>query len=371
VTRFLSPRALLPFALAALFAPEGAEAHPQSLSYADLRVRGAQVEARLRFAAADLLPLLKLDADGDGQINARDLELLGPALPAAVFRELRLRSGGEACAAVPARAELEPPDGVLLEGSFRCPGEIEDLEVRAGFLELLAAGHTLLAKISFEEEGSVAQRIAAQGTETFSVSRQRSSGRNALRFLLLGVEHIFTGFDHIAFLLGLLLLGGSFPTLLKIVTSFTVAHSITLALAALDIVAPPPRLVEPLIAASIVFVALENLWALRSTGEDREAAARRALGHRWMITFAFGLVHGFGFAAALRGLHLPRAGLAASLLTFNLGVEVGQVAIVAAALPLLALLRRQRWFLPRGVRALSAAVGAAGLFWLVQRVAGL
>lgn len=357
--------------LACALLSAAAGAHPQSLSYLELVVQGDRVQVQLRFAAADLAPLLPLDADGDGRITGRDVELLGPALPTAVFRELRLRSAGADCQGDGFAAQFEDPDGILLRGTWRCPGEIESLEVREGFLDDLAPGHTDLAKIGFAGEASIFQRVAAQGTETFSVSRRRDPARTALRFLRLGIAHIFTGYDHIAFLLGLLLLGGSLRTLFGIVTSFTLAHSITLALATLGLVTPPPRLIEPLIAASIVFVALENLWALRAAPDQRQAVAARALGHRWMVTFAFGLVHGFGFASALRELHLPRGSLAASLVSFNLGVEVGQVAIAAAALPLLALLRRKPWFSPAGLRALSAAVAAAGLFWLVQRVAGL
>ena len=145
---------------------------------------------------------------------------------------------------------------------------------------------------------------------------------------------------------------------MKIVTAFTVAHSVTLALAALDILAPPPRLIEPLIAASIVFVGVENLWALRAH------RAGDALRHRWMITFAFGLVHGFGFASVLRELELPRAVLATGLVSFNLGVECGQVCIVLLALPVLRALRSWRPFAP----AASACVAALGAFWLVQRL---
>jgi HupE / UreJ protein len=366
-------RALTLILLCACIAPSAARAHQQSLSFGELRVRGARIEGRIRFSAADLLPLLHLAPAGEQrvQLTQHDLDRAGPALWKATLGELRVRSSGENCAGAPGGLALEDEDGVLIAGTWTCPGPVTDLEVRVGFLELIAPGHTHLAKIVFDdgEPGDVAQRIAQQGAETFSVGRARSTRSTALRFLRLGVLHIFTGYDHIAFLIGLLLLGGSFPTLVKIVTSFTLAHSITLALAALDILAPPPRLIEPLIAASIVFVAAENLWALRSRGESRDAEAAAALRHRWMLTFAFGLVHGFGFASALRALHLPRAGLAASLVTFNLGVEAGQLCIVAVALPLLAFLRTKRWFVPAGVRALSGAVGAAGIFWLVQRLA--
>jgi hydrogenase/urease accessory protein HupE len=256
---------------------------------------------------------------------------------------------------------VEGGDGVVVEGAWTCPAQVASLSVRAGFMEVLPAGHAHLAKVSFAD-GQVFQRVVQTDSPRFEVGRAPGFWTAAVRFLRLGVEHIFTGYDHIAFLIGLLLLGGSFKELVQIVTAFTLAHSITLALATLEVVSPTPRLVEPLIAASIVYVAAENLWALR---RGTRAAALR---HRWMLTFAFGLVHGFGFASVLRELHLPRSGVAAALVTFNLGVEVGQVCIVAVAVPLLAALRKTRWFEPLGVRVCSLAVGCLGLTWLVQRV---
>jgi hypothetical protein len=174
----------------------------------------------------------------------------------------------------------------------------------------------------------------------------------------MGIEHILTGYDHLLFLVCLVIPFVRLRGLLPVITAFTVAHSITLALAAFSIVTPPARLVEALIAASIVYVGLENVWALR-----RHAEAR-AIAHRWLLTFAFGLVHGFGFAAALRELHLPRALLATGLVGFNLGVEAGQLCIVA----LLLLLLRRLSLGPRVTRALSLAVSALGVVWLVQRV---
>jgi len=164
-----------------------------------------------------------------------------------------------------------------------------------------------------------------------------------------------------------LLLGGSFRQLVGIVTAFTVAHSVTLALATLGWVVPPPRLIEPLIALSIVAVGVENLLSLRAPLSAQRV--RAAIGHRWRLTFGFGLVHGFGFAGALRALELPRALLAPSLLTFNLGVELGQLVIVALAWPLLRWLRGLRWMWPDGIRWASAGVAALGGYWLLERVA--
>lgn len=173
------------------------------------------------------------------------------------------------------------------------------------------------------------------------------------QFVRLGAEHIWAGLDHILFLVALLVVS-RLRELLQIVTAFTVAHSITLALAVLEIVELPSRWVEASIAATIVWVAYQNLRG--RTGV-----------HRWRLTFAFGLVHGFGFAGVLRELELPAAGLLRSLAGFNVGVELGQVVIVAALFPVISLLRQTR--LGNGaITGVSAAVGIAGIVWLVERV---
>lgn len=179
-----------------------------------------------------------------------------------------------------------------------------------------------------------------------------------LSFLRLGVEHILKGYDHLLFLLGLLVACCRFKTMALVITCFTLAHSVTLALAALDLVALSPRLVEPLIAASIVFVGVENL--LRRD-EPR---------WRWALTLAFGLIHGFGFAGVLReaGLGASGSGLLVPLFSFNLGVELGQVAVAAVVLPLLWRLRRWPAFESRGQFFISIFVVLAGAYWLIQRL---
>lgn len=259
-------------------------------------------------------------------------------------------------------------DGFTLQASWRCPDGSTHWWVRLGVLELLPAGHTHLARVT-TQTGDVVERVARSSLPTFEVDVHPSVWAAAWRFLRLGVEHIFTGYDHLAFLLALLLLGGRFLDLVKIVTSFTIAHSVTLALAALEILNPPSRWVEALIAASIVAVATENLWVLRPA-KGASARVANALHHRWRITFAFGLVHGFGFASALQELKLPRSALVAGLVSFNLGVEVGQVTMVALAFPVLSWLRTLPGFQPRGPRLLSGAIAAFGLLLLVLRLRG-
>ena len=190
--------------------------------------------------------------------------------------------------------------------------------------------------------------------QEFVIGEDVSIIKQVFDFTVLGVEHIFVGYDHIMFLLALIVLGGTLGNLVKIVTAFTVAHSITLILATLDIVTLPGKWVEVGIALTIAYVAVENLWV-------KEA------GHRWKLTFAFGLVHGFGFANVLRDLGLPTEGLAASLLAFNVGVELGQVTIVALLFPLTLWLSRQTFQL-QAVRAVSAVIFLFGAGWAVERI---
>ncbi len=177
------------------------------------------------------------------------------------------------------------------------------------------------------------------------------------RFVEMGVAHILSGPDHVLFVLGLILAGGGLRRLLGVVSAFTLAHSITLSLTALDVASLPPRVVEPVIAFSILVVGVENLVS----GKPR-------YGHRVAMAFFFGFFHGFGFAGALTASGLPQNAIAASLASFNIGVEIGQGIVVAAAVPVLAALAR---FSPRmhagALRGAAALIALAGAAWFVQR----
>ena len=176
----------------------------------------------------------------------------------------------------------------------------------------------------------------------------------------LGVEHILTGIDHLLFLLGLLVACRRVRTVAAIVTCFTVAHSVTLALAALDVVTLSSRVVEPLIAATIVFVGVENLIR----GDEPKG--------RWLLTFAFGLLHGLGFAGALKDIGLGASGtsIVGPLIAFNLGVEIGQLAVAVPLLLLLWKLRTLPAFARHGAKTVSLIVAVVGLVWLAQRLVG-
>jgi hydrogenase/urease accessory protein HupE len=238
-----------------------------------------------------------------GSAGARD------RLLASIRAKVVLHGGGTRCE--PASGFIEPPrpdaESVTVVVHFACPLNIQRLHIRDDLFDVLGADHHTLAKIEAPDR---TQEVTF-GTESREAEVALAGTAGAMAagppsFFLLGVHHILSGYDHLLFLLALLLRGGSLLSLLKIITAFTVAHSLTLALAVLHVVTLPNRLVESVIAMSITLVALENLTAARPTG------------HRWGVSFVFGLVHGFGFAAALGPLELPRWNLAGVLLAFNL-----------------------------------------------------
>jgi hypothetical protein len=213
--------------------------------------------------------------------------------------------------------------------------------------------------VNIYEGGRLTQAIvdaSHQSVAYFSGTRQ---GTFAVvkKFVPAGIHHILIGPDHLLFLVGLLLLGGSLGRLAAIVTAFTAAHSLTLSLAALNIVTPPARLIEPAIALSIVYVGADNL--LVRSGRDVRA---------W-IAFGFGFIHGFGFASVLREMDLPARALGWSLFSFNLGVEIGQLCVVLVVASLFGWLRSRSQLAGRHLAfAGSIVVIAAGAFWFVQRV---
>jgi hypothetical protein len=241
---------------------------------------------------------------------------------------------------------------------YACAAPIRNLTIRDGIDAILSTDHHTIADIQwpggtkqvvFEKEHRV-MSIAITG----DAAPERRTASTFVSYLGLGVEHILLGFDHVLFVLALILPGGRLLSLIGIVTAFTVAHSITLALSVLGLVILPAQIVEPVIALSIAYVAFENL------------TMKSVVSRRWAVSFLFGLVHGFGFAGALAEVGLPASGLAAALVGFNLGVEAGQALIVAVLLPLIMWMQRFSWE-PRLTKVLSAAIMAVGLALLTER----
>jgi hypothetical protein len=231
------------------------------------------------------------------------------------------------------------------------PQDVTALDVKSTLYAVMPAGHEHMMNVRLN--GVLHEAILDSRRPEASFSGvEETKLQTVWRFTRLGVEHIFTGYDHLAFLLGLLVATTSLGSLVRIITSFTIAHSITLALATFNLVILPARLTESLIAASIGYVAAENLLDFRAM-------------KRYYITFLFGLVHGFGFSNVLREMDLPKASLALSLFSFNAGVEIGQVTFVALIFPLVQDLVSSGW--KRLKPSVSIAVACLAVYWFVQR----
>jgi hydrogenase/urease accessory protein HupE len=337
--------------LALLGRPLEAGAHTTSTGLATLTVSGSTLSYRLTILPAELpaepARLLASAADGDPAAVER--------VAVELRRRITVRSGDISCR--PGRAQIQGSrlgDGrVTLGLDIECPAPPARLKIRDEWFELFGEHYRTIARI--EVSGTAREAVFMPAAPETTIEIGREPAAQGAGFFRLGVEHILTGYDHLLFLLALLLRGGRLVSLLKIITAFTVAHSVTLALAVLGVVTIPGRIIEPAIAASIVWIALENL--LR----------RDAPSQRWRVSFVFGLVHGFGFASAIEPLALPPARLALALLGFNLGVEAGQALVVALLLPVLLWMRGKSWE-PRVVRAASLGVAAVGLAWLVARL---
>jgi hypothetical protein len=321
-----------------------------STGYASVSVHGGTVRYRLVLPAAALpSPMaedLRLAQGGSAQARARLLDV--------VRRVITLRGDGVRCEPGPGSVEPAGPEAptFAMLVDFACPSGLRDLHVRDDVFDVLGPDHHTLAKI--EWPGGTRQFAFEPSAREAHFGIERSTAAGTRSFLLLGIHHILSGYDHLLFLLGLMLPGGGVLTLAKIITAFTLAHSVTLSLAVLDVVVLPDRLVEALIGLSIAAVAAENLWL--------EPTVRR----RWLVSFCFGLVHGFGFSGALRELSLPAHGLLLSLFGFNAGVELGQALVVGVALPALLLLRDTRWE-RRVIKAASLGILLVGLALFVER----
>lgn len=352
----LTGRRILSVLVYSLILSGAVSSHPLSVSYSQFDLEDQQVQAVFRLPMDDMDLLLQLDTDLDGEVTQAELERAKPDIESYLRQRVELRADGSRLS--PALQAV----GIWLNNNsfpyleagvlYRAEETVEQLAVQVGVLTDLYPDHVNLARF---EVGDSTEEFVYQGGNTWSGGTpDAAAGRTALRFTLLGLQHIVTGYDHLLFLLGLLLVGHGIRNLIGVVTSFTVAHSITLALATLGVVQVPGWIVESAIALSIAYVGLENLLA-------------RQIRHRWRLTFLFGLVHGLGFAGILQDMDLERSGLVISLFTFNLGVEIGQVAIVGLCWPLLSQLSKSPYRAAM-VRGLSLVIAVFGLLWFVQRV---
>ncbi|PWT70485.1 MAG: hypothetical protein C5B46_09430 [Proteobacteria bacterium] len=339
-------------ALALCTAAASACAHTVGKGLATITITGQTVHYHL------LLALSATPREFPGlQLTPKGTAAEYQPLLTAIQEKLRLIADGGACSQMPGMISPPTQEGgtVSVDLRFECVATPRELIIHDDLFDVLGAGYHTIANIQWP--GGSQQFVFLPQAREERVMLSADSGtttRGVGSFFALGVEHILTGYDHLLFLLALIMRGGNLWSLLKIITAFTIAHSITLALAALNILVLPERLIEATIALSIAYVAAENVFL------------RKAVSHRWAVSFLFGLVHGFGFSNVLRELGLPKDGLLWALLNFNLGVEAGQAAAVLVAVPVLVYLRRFKWE-PRFVVGVSLIVLAVGLVLFVER----
>ncbi len=331
-------------------------AHPAPFSYVDLRVGSQAIDAAVALHIFDLGHDLGVEP-AERFLDPAFAASRQDDLVALITSRLPLSADGRVLTATVER--VEPlPDRQSVRVTLRyavttLPGSV----AIAGTMFPYDPEHQTF--INVYEGDALAQAIIDGGRERYEYFTGTIQGRRAVvsTFLPAGIQHILIGPDHILFLAGLLLLGGTWRRLALIVTGFTAAHSVTLTLAALNLVRPPMSLVEPAIALSIIYVGADNL--LKRDGRDMRA---------W-IASGFGLIHGFGFAGILREMDLPARALGWSLFSFNVGVELGQLLIVAVLASIIALIHsRSEVFGRRLVLVGSVAVMGAGAFWFVERV---
>ena len=338
-----------------LLVPSPGWAHSSPFSYLDLNVRDNEITGSLVVHSYDVAHDLGVES-AERLLEPQVAAALHQRLVALLTLRLTIRTDGVLAPEWQGLDVLPERSGLRLTFRFPVPRPAW-IRVRARLFPYDPVHQTFL---NVYEDGQLRQqRVFTRDTSEQVYYAGTTDGVLAVMrtFIPSGVHHILIGPDHILFLLGLLLLGGTWGTLVKIVSAFTIGHSITLSLAALDVLAPPAQIVEPAIALSIVFVGADNL--MRGTGKDVRA---------W-VALVFGLVHGFGFANVLKEFGLPPEALGWSLFSFNAGVEIGQLSVVLLAATALVLVRRRSEFLEHRIAQVgSIGVIAAGAYWFVERL---
>jgi len=349
--------------LASILSAGSASAHQTKLSSTRMTIADADITARIELNAVDLNVATGTSLTApDGQVLedllVRDID--------AVRRYVKTHvtlgyEGGSDCVRTDESA-VPKDDHVVITERWQCPHNSAALVYRVTLFHDIDPVSRHMVSVDGDQNFI---GLLSVNTPQMSVTQSvPSAWQTFLRYLVSGIEHIAIGYDHIAFLLAVIVLARRFWPLFKVITAFTLAHSITLTLAVLDIVTLPSRLVEMMIAASIVYVAAENFFV-------------KDIRHRWWLTFVFGLIHGFGFASVLRDYGLPRDALGLALAAFNIGVEVGQLLIVVAAVVVWRAgfmvakaggLVQTEAVERRVSLAISTAVLVAGLYWLGERI---
>ena len=350
---------LIALLLGTMLSARSAHAHGLNTSYTTITVLPERLSVVFAFTLVDMDAHFHINANGDAVISQEELHAAVPAMYEYFEAHATLTMDGS-------KVHLQREQATLTEDAanqefvnlaFSAPLHTKPSAVFVAFdlspFELFGQTYTNLVKVVAGDRIQQAIVSLDNRRQQFLLAEEPPLRAQLGQFTLLGIKHIFLGYDHIMFLLALIIIGGRLWSLVKIVTAFTIAHSVSLILATLQVVTLPPRLIESGIALSIVYVAAENFFV-------------EGVGHRWVLTFYFGLVHGFGFASVLRELGLPTKGLVLSLLAFNVGVELGQIAIVAVLFPITLWIAKQR-FRRHVIVALSSVILCFGIGWFIER----
>ncbi len=336
------------------------QAHWADLAVADIVVKQQTVDINLTVPTG---LLTQFDDDQNQQLSAAEIAQHQLDLPKFFAAKVRLTAAGQAHQTLSIQAGLAnnlpnnlntspaTHSNLLLQYQWAAP--IKQLQMH---YELFAPNVTTARCLAQVRVNSQVNNVVFTPAAPDAALIDASIAQQIISFIGLGLEHIWTGYDHILFLISLLMLGGKLGYLLKIVTAFSISHSVTLCLAAFNIVTVPSRWVEIVIALSIAYVAAENLWKKQPPA-------------RWQLAFGFGLIHGLGFSGALQELDLPRTNLVTSLASFSIGIELGQFAIVLIVYLLLSYLRKFSWDLMIR-RCISGAIMIMSFIWFWERAFG-
>ncbi len=343
--------------LLVLLAIEAAQAHQEPTSFWDLHLESDGLQASLVTSITDLAHELA-EVEPQMLLNPSILRQHEKKLAEILLSRLQLKADGTTLvASLISSTPIPEREDIRFDFKYDGPPEVQALAVECKLFPYDSRHRTYL---NIYQGKALLRQDVFKGditTTAFPIAGKQEIWEVIREFTYEGIRHIFIGPDHILFVIGLLLLGGSVGRLLRIITAFTIAHSITLCLATFHILTPPASIIEPVIALSIVVVGIHAFLG----NELRDP--------RLWFAFTFGLIHGFGFASVLQEMELPRHVLGVSLFSFNLGVEIGQACIILAVAPLLALLRNRKPLAARHVTQFAAlSVTTAGAFWFFQRV---
>ncbi|MDR7073222.1 HupE/UreJ family protein [Fictibacillus barbaricus] len=361
-----------------------AVAHPLSAAFTNIKISNNVTELTYSIDSLSVIEGIGGDKNEDGELTEKELKPIANRVEEWVEDSLVLEMNDQQQTAELDKLYLEKrADKAVVTLQFKLPG-FEDGQTVRLLDGIFTSGNTASSYTNFltiNYDGQISESVIQgknrEWTMLLTANQQEQQSQSAssdsttqtipnqhpdsdanhdswTSFFVLGMNHILTGYDHLLFLLALLIRKQSFKQYAALITAFTLAHSVTLTLSVLGLINLPSNIVEPLIALSICYVALENIF-------------RKEIKFRWIITFLFGLIHGMGFASLLKEMTLPKEALASSLISFNAGIEIVQLAIVLLLLPLLAWFQRSPSY-KKGMVAGSILILVMGGFWLIQRL---